>query len=133
VAAPDEMNVVGEVLPSEQGRRFWMLCIVQIVLYITNNFWYTPSATAQLEDIHAGIDCPTCACKEKYSHITEAEMKSIMKNAVDKVFTLLCSETMTQRNTVSLWNVAHSSRANGTNRSSISRFAFAEAMNLRTA
>ena len=42
-----------------------------------------------IEDINAGIDCPTCAGKEKYSHITEAEMKSIMKNAVDKVFTLL--------------------------------------------
>jgi hypothetical protein len=42
-----------------------------------------------IEDIHAGIDCPTCAGKEKYSHITEAEMKSITKNAVDKVFTLL--------------------------------------------
>jgi hypothetical protein len=49
----------------------------------------TLSATAQIEDIHAGIDCPTCAGKEKYSPITEPEMKSIMKNAVDKVFTLL--------------------------------------------
>jgi hypothetical protein len=49
----------------------------------------TLSATAQIEDIHAGIDCPTCAGKEKYSPITEAEMKSIIKNAVDKVFTLL--------------------------------------------
>jgi hypothetical protein len=35
-----------------------------------------------IEHIHAGIDCPTCEGKEKYSHITEAEMKSIMKNAV---------------------------------------------------
>ena len=38
-----------------------------------------------IEDIHAGIDCRTSAGKEKYSHITEGEMKSIMKNAVDKV------------------------------------------------
>jgi hypothetical protein len=43
-------------------------------------------AHGPIEDIHAGIDCPTCAGKEKYSHITEAEMKSIMKSAVDKVF-----------------------------------------------
>jgi hypothetical protein len=37
-----------------------------------------------IEDIHAGIDCPTCAGKQKCSHIAEAKMKSSMKNAVDK-------------------------------------------------
>src|SRR5258707_5619160 len=42
-----------------------------------------------IEDIHAGIDCPTCARKDKYSHITEAEMKSRMKDTVNKSFTLL--------------------------------------------
>lgn len=42
-----------------------------------------------VEDVHAGIKCPVCAGDEKYSHITQAEMKRIMKNAVDKVYTLL--------------------------------------------
>jgi hypothetical protein len=36
-----------------------------------------------IEDVHAGRECPTCAGKPEYSRITEAEMKSIMKNAVD--------------------------------------------------
>ncbi len=57
-----------------------------------------------------------------------------MKNAVDEgVHPVVAQRLMSHRNTVSWWNVAHSSRADGTNRSSISRFEFAEAMNLRTA
>jgi hypothetical protein len=40
-------------------------------------------------NVHAGIGCPTCGGDERYSHITQAEMKRIMKNAVDKVYTLL--------------------------------------------
>jgi hypothetical protein len=42
-----------------------------------------------IEDVHAGIGCPTCEGDEKYSHITQSEMKRIMKNSVDKVYTLL--------------------------------------------
>ena len=42
-----------------------------------------------IEDVHAGIECPTCAGKSEYSHITQAEMKNIMKNAVDTVYKLL--------------------------------------------
>jgi hypothetical protein len=42
-----------------------------------------------IEYVHAGIECPTCSGNEKYSHITQGEMKRIMKNAVDKVYTLL--------------------------------------------
>lgn len=42
-----------------------------------------------IKDVHAGIDCPTCAGKPEYSRITQAEMKSIMKNAVDTVYKLL--------------------------------------------
>ena len=42
-----------------------------------------------IEDLHAGIKCPTCSGDEKYSHITQREMKRIMKNAVDRVYTLL--------------------------------------------
>jgi hypothetical protein len=42
-----------------------------------------------LEDVQAGRLCPTCAGKGEYSHITDAEMKLIMKNAVDHVYRLL--------------------------------------------
>ena len=42
-----------------------------------------------IEDVHAGTTCPTCAGKKKYSHITDSEMKRIMKKAVDTVFTLM--------------------------------------------
>lgn len=42
-----------------------------------------------IEDIHAGKECPLCAGKTEYSHITQDEMKSIMKRAVDTVYTLL--------------------------------------------
>jgi len=43
-----------------------------------------------IEGIHAGKLCPTCGSQSGYSRITDAGMKAIMKNAVDRVFTLLC-------------------------------------------
>lgn len=42
-----------------------------------------------IEDVHAGVECPTCAGKSEYSHLTQAEMKNIMKQAVDTVYRLL--------------------------------------------
>ena len=42
-----------------------------------------------IEAVHAGKECPTCAGKSEYSHITQAEMKNIMKQAVDAVYKLL--------------------------------------------
>lgn len=42
-----------------------------------------------IEDIHAGVPCPTCSGEAGFSRITDAEMKMIMKNAVSKVFRLL--------------------------------------------
>ena len=42
-----------------------------------------------IEDLHGGKDCPTCAGKSGYSHITQDEMKTIMKNAVSQVYRLL--------------------------------------------
>ena len=42
-----------------------------------------------IEDIHAGKACPTCSGKSEYSHITQTEMKKIMKKAVDTVYNLL--------------------------------------------
>ena len=42
-----------------------------------------------IEDVHAGKECPNCAGKSEYSHITQAEMKNIIKQAVDTVYKLL--------------------------------------------
>jgi hypothetical protein len=42
-----------------------------------------------IEDVHAGKECPNCAGKVEYSHITQGEMKNIMKRAVDTVYKLL--------------------------------------------
>jgi hypothetical protein len=42
-----------------------------------------------IEDVHAGKPCPTCSQDASYSRISDAEMKLIMKNAVDRVYSLL--------------------------------------------
>ena len=42
-----------------------------------------------IEDVHAGKTCPTCRRAPEYSGITNAEMKTIMKTAVDRVYTML--------------------------------------------
>jgi hypothetical protein len=42
-----------------------------------------------IENVHAGKECPNCAGKVEYSHITQDEMKNIMKRAVDTDYKLL--------------------------------------------
>lgn len=42
-----------------------------------------------IENVHAGKTCPTCHGKPEYSHITQAEMREIMKSAVDHLYTFL--------------------------------------------
>ena len=42
-----------------------------------------------IEDLHAGKPCPTCSRDASYSRISNAEMKHIMKNAVDRVYSVL--------------------------------------------
>ena len=42
-----------------------------------------------IEQIHAGRRCPTCTGRSGFSRITDAEIKLIMKNAVDQVYALL--------------------------------------------
>jgi hypothetical protein len=42
-----------------------------------------------IEDMHAGNTCPTCKGKTGYSRISDDEMKLIMKNAVNRVYSLL--------------------------------------------
>jgi DNA-binding MarR family transcriptional regulator len=44
-----------------------------------------------LEDLHAGRLCPECSGQAGYSRITDAEMKVLMKTAVNRVFALLKS------------------------------------------
>lgn len=39
-----------------------------------------------IENLHAGKRCSVCQGKTGYSRITDAEMKAIMKNAVDHVY-----------------------------------------------
>ncbi len=42
-----------------------------------------------IEDVHAGKVCPTCDGNPEYSRITPNEMRSIMKSAVDHLYTYL--------------------------------------------
>lgn len=42
-----------------------------------------------IEDVHAGKVCPTCDGNTEYSHITQEEMRSIMKAAVDRIYSFL--------------------------------------------
>ena len=42
-----------------------------------------------IEDMHAGTPCPACNGKSGYSRISDDEIKLIMKNAVNRVYTLL--------------------------------------------
>ncbi len=51
-----------------------------------------------IEDVHAGQACPVCQGMSEYSHITDAEMKTIMQSAVNKVYRLL-------------WNLEHDFKA----------------------
>jgi hypothetical protein len=42
-----------------------------------------------IEDLHAGQPCAACQGKPGYSRISNAEMKLIMKHAVNRVYALL--------------------------------------------
>jgi hypothetical protein len=42
-----------------------------------------------IEDLHAGKLCATCCDQQEFSHISDEEIKSIMKTAVDTVYRLL--------------------------------------------
>jgi hypothetical protein len=42
-----------------------------------------------IEDLHTGKPCPACEGRTGYSRISDAEMKVIMKNAVNYVYKLL--------------------------------------------
>ena len=42
-----------------------------------------------IEDVHAGQPCPTCARSPGYSRISDEEIGSIMRSAVNRVYKLL--------------------------------------------
>jgi hypothetical protein len=42
-----------------------------------------------IENVHAGKVCPTCDGNPGYSRITQEEMRSILKSAVDRIYTYL--------------------------------------------
>lgn len=42
-----------------------------------------------IEDLHAGKPCPVCSGKREVSHISDDEMKAVMKSAVDALYRLL--------------------------------------------
>jgi hypothetical protein len=42
-----------------------------------------------IENVHAGRTCSKCHGKAEYSHITQDEMREIMKSAVNRLYTLL--------------------------------------------
>ncbi|MBZ5667298.1 MAG: hypothetical protein LAO30_22185 [Acidobacteriia bacterium] len=39
-----------------------------------------------IEDVHGGREGPTCTGKSEYLHIMQAEMKNVMKQAVDTIY-----------------------------------------------
>jgi hypothetical protein len=42
-----------------------------------------------VEDLHAGKPCPACSGKAEISHISDEEMKHLMKSAVNALYRLL--------------------------------------------
>jgi hypothetical protein len=42
-----------------------------------------------IEDLHAGKACPVCSGKSELSHISDDEMKVVMKSAVNALYRLL--------------------------------------------
>jgi len=42
-----------------------------------------------IEDLHAGRPCPACSGKPEISHISDDEMKDLMKSAVNTLYQLL--------------------------------------------
>lgn len=50
-----------------------------------------------IEQVHAGRPCPTCVGDAGFSRISDDEMKAIMKNAVNRLYTLLLLKTENPR------------------------------------
>jgi hypothetical protein len=74
-----------------------------------------------IEEVHAGIGCPTCAGKSEYSHITQAEMKNIMKQAVDTVYKLLWLKRNDPEQYETMIELGSDTRGFGTSRKRLGR------------
>lgn len=44
-----------------------------------------------IENLHAGRPCPACSGRAEISHVSDEEMKALMKSAVDALYRLLWS------------------------------------------
>jgi hypothetical protein len=75
-----------------------------------------------IEGLHAGTPCPACNGKAEVSHISDDEMKSIMKSAVDTVYRLLWKRDHDPRNIRKAWRSDDVSPFIGTIRNSRGRF-----------
>ena len=53
------------------------------------HLWRWAFRNGPIENLHAGKVCPTCDGNPEYAHITQEEMRSIMKAAVDRMYTFL--------------------------------------------
>jgi hypothetical protein len=42
-----------------------------------------------IEDLHAGRLCPTCAGQPEFTHLSDEQIKTVMKAAVDTMYRLL--------------------------------------------
>lgn len=42
-----------------------------------------------IENLHAGRPCPVCSGSTEFSHISDEQMKGLMKSAVDALYRLL--------------------------------------------
>ena len=42
-----------------------------------------------IEDLHGGRLCPTCAGQPEFSHISDEEIKTVVKSAVDTLYRLI--------------------------------------------
>ena len=49
-----------------------------------------------IEGFHGGLPCPTCSKSPRYSRISDSEMKTITKTAVNRVYTQLRFKTENQ-------------------------------------
>jgi len=44
---------------------------------------------SELENLHAGKSCPICHDQAEYSHISNRQMKALMQDIVNRLYTLL--------------------------------------------
>jgi hypothetical protein len=71
-----------------------------------------------IEDIHAGRPCEICNGRPEFSHISDHEMKTLMKSAVDALYRLLWNGSTIRPLTATSWIYAGDTHSVGTIRNS---------------